>query len=192
MAETETSTTAPAPETSEPQAESAPEAFGLVDGKLEATPASRVLSRDYPTVDPEKSVGDAYDLMREQNVSSLPLVDEAGRVLRVITKRDIDVMQSVFIDLPGMEERKARIMCIPLSLVNQGQTLVTAKDTDRLDAVARLLIDKTLCSVPVVNADGHYKGMLTVFTLLDLMAPKSGAEESKPEESKPGEAAPAT
>lgn len=148
------------------------ESTGLIEGSLDKTPAERIMITDYPSIDVEKTIGDAYDLMDEKGVDVLPIVEDEGKVLRVLTKNNIEIMKSVFFDAPGMEERRSRIMCIPLSVVNRNQELIFARPNDSLTKVLRTMIKHQFQALPILEADKEFLGMITVFQVLDLLTPQ--------------------
>ena len=48
-----------------------------------------VMAKDPVTIDPEAAVGSALDVMRANHVRHLPVVDEAGALMGIITDRDL-------------------------------------------------------------------------------------------------------
>jgi acetoin utilization protein AcuB len=48
-----------------------------------------VMAKDPVTIDPEAAVGSALDVMRTKHVRHLPVVDEAGALMGIITDRDL-------------------------------------------------------------------------------------------------------
>ncbi|MDQ7819539.1 MAG: CBS domain-containing protein [Armatimonadota bacterium] len=52
-------------------------------------PVREVMTRQVITVSPGERITDAYDLMKRHGVGRLPVVDEAGRVVGVVTRGDL-------------------------------------------------------------------------------------------------------
>src|SRR3990172_6738808 len=48
-----------------------------------------VMTRDPLTIDPEAPLGTAMDVMRRKRIRHLPVVDDAGRLMGIITDRDL-------------------------------------------------------------------------------------------------------
>lgn len=176
------------------EASEAGEAGGLIDGSLEKTPAERIMITDYPLIDVDKTVGDAWDMMVENEVEALPVVEDETKVLRMITKNNIEIMKSVFFDAPGMDERRARVMCVPLTFVNKNQDLWSAKPTDSVAKVVRLMIDHKISSIPILDSERNFLGHISLSHVLDLLVPsmseltdvekEGGAEGEEGEEGK--------
>jgi len=47
------------------------------------------MTKDPFTIDPEAPLGTAIDVMRTNNVRHLPVVDDAGQLIGIITDRDL-------------------------------------------------------------------------------------------------------
>lgn len=138
-------------------------------GGLEQVLAESVMNKNHPFIGVEKTVGDAYDMMVANKVESLPVIEE-GRVVRVVTLNNVEIMRSVFFEAPGLVERQARVMCVSLKLVNKTQKLVSAKAADNLKQVIGKMADMEVDSVPVVGDAGEFLGMITSRQILALMA----------------------
>lgn len=164
MAEEQPNSEAPATDAATPAAE--PGGAGpALKAELEKLLVSDFQDADHPRLDSEKTVGDAWDLMEEKRLDCLPIVDD-DRVSRVITRNNIETMKSVFFDAPGQQERQARILCMPLNVVNQGQELKTIKESESLDKALELLVQNRIHCLPVVDDAGVFKGMLTTHDIL--------------------------
>lgn len=57
----------------------------------ETTPVGSICSRDLSTIEPDASVGQAVQLMREKAIRRLPVVDHDGFVMGVLSIGDIAV-----------------------------------------------------------------------------------------------------
>ncbi len=135
---------------------------------LDKITAEQVMIPDYPSMEIKNTVGDAYDLMDEQKLAALALTEE-GKVVRMVTKNNLEVIRSVFFDAPGQEERISRLMCIPLKEVNTGQKLVKVKLSDNLKDVVAALLKSNVQSLPVVNETDEFAGMITLHHLIKKM-----------------------
>lgn len=155
------------------------EASGAAAGpSLGAMPAAKAMIADYPVIDVDDTVGDAYELMEKKDVDCLPVIDEEGRVIRVVTKNNIEIMKSVFFNVPGVEERSARVMCVPLAMVNRTQELVSVGPEDTLAQAARLMVTHRIHAIPVVEDDGAFAGMITALQVLNLLAPYAPSKKA--------------
>ena len=140
---------------------------------LDKMPAESIMDKTHPTMDIKQSIGDAYDLMEEKKVDTLPLTED-GKVVRVVTKNNIEIIRSIFFDAPGQEERISRLMCLPLAEVNRDQKLVLAKPQDSVKSIVQSLVKFNITSVPVVNEAGELAGMVTSNRVLELVSKDAG------------------
>ncbi|RJQ09259.1 MAG: IMP dehydrogenase [Bacillota bacterium] len=96
---------------------------------------------------PENRVADAVDLMERYHISGVPIVDGDGKLVGIITNRDI-----------RFEERFER----PISEVMTGENLVTATVGTTLDDAKRILARHKIEKLPLVDAAFRLKGLITI------------------------------
>ena len=116
---------------------------------------SRIRCRDLMTTNirtatPETTLREAAQMMREGDVGAVPVV-ENGRLVGIITDRDV-VIRAVADGKPAD------------SPVTDAMTreLVTAAPDDFVFAAARLMGDKQVRRLPIVDADGSLVGILAM------------------------------
>jgi IMP dehydrogenase len=99
------------------------------------------------TLPPGALVADALALMEHYRVSGVPITDEAGRLVGILTNRDLrfekDTKQAV-------------------SALMTSKGLVTAPIGTTLAEAEKLLHQHRIEKLPVVDADGVLKGLITV------------------------------
>lgn len=102
---------------------------------------------DPVTIEPNKLVSDALDIMARYKISGVPVVDSAGILVGIITNRDLR-FETRF------DMRVSDIMTPqPLVTVPVGTTLDEAKIKLQKHRIEKLL---------VIDSDGHLKGLITV------------------------------
>jgi IMP dehydrogenase len=99
------------------------------------------------TLPPTALVADALELMERYHISGVPITDETGRLVGILTNRDLrfekDVKQ-------------------PVSAVMTRANLVTAPVGTSLADAEKLLHQYRIEKLPVVDAHGIIKGLITV------------------------------
>ena len=102
------------------------------------------------TVSPGDQVAQAARVMAERNIGSVVVVDQAGQVVGILSERDIlrHLAQS-----PGglLQSRVEEIMT---------GSVVSCRRTARLEDVNRLMVDKNIRHLPVVE-DGRFVAMIS-------------------------------
>ncbi|RUM88027.1 MAG: IMP dehydrogenase [Thermovibrio sp.] len=99
------------------------------------------------TVSPEQTIAEAEKLMRKYKISGLPVVDEEGKLLGIITNRDIRFVKDFSKKIREVMTRE-NLITVPV-----GTTLEEAKEI-----LHRYKIEK----LPVVDENGYLKGLITI------------------------------
>ncbi|MGQ0538560.1 MAG: IMP dehydrogenase [Gemmatimonadaceae bacterium] len=99
------------------------------------------------TLSPNALLREAVALMKRFRISGVPIVDADGKLVGIITNRDLQ-----------FERNLQR----PISEVMTAQRLVTAPIGTTLDAAERILGEHRIEKLPVVDAGGRLKGLITV------------------------------
>jgi IMP dehydrogenase len=104
---------------------------------------------DPVTVGPEATVGEADALMARYRFSGVPIIDPSGKLIGIITNRDIRFME------PGDEKR-------PVTDFMTSTGLVTASTGTTLEEAKALLRTHRIEKLPLVDERGHLTGLITV------------------------------
>ncbi len=99
------------------------------------------------TLRPEASLRDAHRLMRQYSISGVPIVEEDGQLVGIVTNRDLQFETDL--------DR-------PLRDVMTRERLVTAPVGTSLDEAERMLHEHKIEKLPVVDQDGYLRGLITV------------------------------
>ena len=100
------------------------------------------------TVGPETTIGEVLKLTRARNISGVPVVDEAGQLVGIVTGRDMRFEKK-------LDDPVRHIMTKKDKLVTVGEG---ASDEEVLKLLHRNRIEKVL----VVNGDYALRGLITV------------------------------
>ena len=99
------------------------------------------------TLGPEATLREAKALMREFSISGVPIIDADGRLVGILTNRDL-VFET------NLEQRVADVM------VSEG--LITAPVGTSLEGAEEILRRHKIEKLPVVDEDGALRGLITV------------------------------
>jgi IMP dehydrogenase len=99
------------------------------------------------TLSPDATLREAVTLMARFRISGVPIVDREGRIVGILTNRDLQFERNV--------ERPIRD-----AMTSSG--LVTAPLGTTLDEAERILGEHRIEKLPVVDAQGVLKGLITV------------------------------
>ena len=96
---------------------------------------------------PENSVQDALDLMARYHISGVPITDRAGRLVGILTNRDL-----VF------EENYDQ----PIDNVMTKENLITGPVGTTLEEAKRILHEHRIEKLPLVDEEYRLKGLITI------------------------------
>ncbi len=99
------------------------------------------------TLGPERPITEAKQLMARFKISGVPIVDDRGRLVGIITNRDLQ-----------FERRMER----PIREAMTRDHLVTAPVGTTLDEAERILGEHRIEKLPVVDNEGILRGLITV------------------------------
>jgi IMP dehydrogenase len=117
---------------------------------------------DPVTIRPDRPVREALAVMQRYKISGVPVVDEGGHLVGIITNRDLR-FETRF-DIPVSEVMTAQ----PLVTVPVGTTLDEAKGVLQKHRIEKLL---------VIDGDKHLKGLITVKDIQKAIRYPSAAKD---------------
>ncbi len=99
----------------------------------------------------EATLGEAYKLMTEMRIGGIPIVDYVGKLIGIITNRDL---------------RFQKDLKMPVSSVMTRERLVTAGEGIDLQRAEEILQEHKIEKLPIVNAAGKLMGLITYKDIL--------------------------
>ena len=99
------------------------------------------------TLPPDALVSDALELMERYHVSGVPVTDDDGKLVGILTNRDL---------------RFERNLEQPVSALMTSRNLVTAPVGTTLAEAEQRLHEHRIEKLPIVDADGRLRGLITV------------------------------
>jgi IMP dehydrogenase len=104
------------------------------------------------TLGPDRPIGEARRLMTRYGISGVPVVEDGGRLLGIITNRDL---------LFETDPRR-----IVRDVMTADEDLVTAPAGTTLEQAERLMGEHKIEKLPIVNLDHRLEGLITVRDIL--------------------------
>lgn len=99
------------------------------------------------SVGPENTLQDVLELAREYKISGFPVVDAQGKLVGIITNRDLRFQSNA--DLP-------------VSSVMTKEHLVTAPEGTTPEQAKEILYKHRIEKLPVIDGEGHLVGLITI------------------------------
>ena len=143
-----------------------------------------VMTRDPLTVTPETPLTEVIRTISERKISGLPVVDNTGKLVGVISETDlmwretgvkqppyIMLLDSViYLENPGQYERDLHKALGQTVKEVMSQKPITVTPEKSLREAAQLMHDHKIHRLPVLDADGQVVGILTRGDVIRVMA----------------------
>lgn len=111
--------------------------------------AKELMTREPCCCSPDDSVQDVAKMMRDHDCGSVPVI-EAGRVVGIVTDRDLAVR--------GLAEGKSGSAVVRDLMTTSPQC---CSEDDDVTSIERVMSDRQVRRVPIVNADGGCVGIIS-------------------------------
>jgi CBS-domain-containing membrane protein len=125
------------------------------------------MTADPATCGPEEALTRAAAVMWHQDCGAVPIVDVDGRVLGMITDRDICI---------ALASQNTRARGVRISEVMSADP-VTCQADDSIALAALRMAENQVHRLPVTNAEGVLEGIITLSDLLRLAGRKGKKSE---------------
>jgi len=116
------------------------------------------------TMGPDKTVGDALDLMADYHISGIPIVAAGGDLVGIVTNRDL-----------RFETDRAR----PISELMTARGLVTVPEGTTLEQAKEMLHRHRIEKLLVVDRRGQLTGMITVKDIMKQIAHPNACKDEQ-------------
>lgn len=103
------------------------------------------------TLTPDKTVGDALSIMKKYSISGIPIVDQNGKLVGILTNRDLRFEPNQSLQVSSLMTR---------------ENLITAPLGTTLEKAERILQKHKIEKLPVVDKKGKLKGLITFKDIL--------------------------
>ena len=113
---------------------------------------------------PHHTVRDALQLMERYHISGVPITDESGSLVGILTNRDI-----------RFETNYDR----PIREVMTAENLITAPLGTTLDEAERILQKHKIEKLPIVDEQGKLRGLITIKDLLKIRQHPNATKDAK-------------
>lgn len=138
---------------------------------------SERMSTDLITASPDLKIAEARNLMQEQRIRHLPVVDKKGKLLGMVSDRDVrNAMPSTLLKKPDYEITLGKIMDFPIAdIMTTDPVKIYVYYT--IQDVLLIMRKHKVGAVPVIDDDGYLKGLLSTRDLLSAFVEVMGIDE---------------
>jgi CBS domain-containing protein len=111
-----------------------------------------VKGRAVSTIRPEVTVGEAMRRMRQERIGALVISEDDRRILGIISDRGI---------LHAITERGVGVLEERIDVI-MAREVFTCSPRDRVGSIMRLMTDRRIRHVPVIDAGGELYGLISI------------------------------
>lgn len=137
--------------------------------------ASDRMSHPVITITPQASLDDAWQLMSQEKISRLPVVDKKGKMIGIITEKQILRYSPSLATTLDVWEIKGAMSRMTVDKVMSAEVITITADTP-IEEAARIMIDNGISGIPVVEND-QLVGMIAETDLFKAFLEVLGARE---------------
>ena len=110
------------------------------------------------------TIQDADDIMARYKISGVPIVDESHKLIGIITNRDIKFEDDMTKNIEDVMTK---------------ENLVTAKEGVTLEGAQQILKTHKIEKLPIVDEEGHLKGLITIKDIEKKIQYPNSAKDKK-------------
>jgi acetoin utilization protein AcuB len=134
------------------------------------------MTTDVITITPERSMMKASKLMKDKGISRLPVVDAEGRILGILSDRDIKDASPSKATTLDMHELYYLLSEIKIQDI-MTKKVVTIRDTETVEKAAVLMLEGNFGGLPVVDEQNKVVGIITDTDIFKVLVEISGIYE---------------
>ena len=137
-------------------------------------PVQNWMTTDVVSVTPETSLLKVGKLMKDHHVRRLPVLDEKGRVVGIISDRDVrdaSPSKATTLDMYEMHYLLAELKAKNIMTTNP----LTVKPSDSVEQAALLMLDNKVGGLPVVEESGKLVGIISDHDVFKALVDMTGA-----------------
>ena len=137
-------------------------------------PVQNWMTADVVSVGPETSLLKVGKLMKDHNVRRIPVVDERGHVIGIISDRDVrdaSPSKATTLDMYEMHYLLAELKAKSIMTAKP----VTVKPFDTVEHAALIMLERKVGGLPVVDDTGKLVGIISDHDVFKAMVDITGA-----------------
>ena len=134
------------------------------------------MTKDVLTLTPDRSMMKASKLMKDNSISCLPIVDEDGKLVGIVSDRDIKDASPSKATTLDMHELYYLLSEVKIKDI-MTKKVITIREDETVEKAATLMLENHFGSLPVVDETGHVAGIMTDTDVFKVLVEISGVYE---------------
>jgi acetoin utilization protein AcuB len=134
------------------------------------------MTENVVTITPERSMMKASKLMKDHGISRLPVVDDDGRIVGIVSDRDIKDASPSKATTLDMHELYYLLSEVKIKDI-MTRKVTTIRDDETVEKAAVLMLEGNFGGLPVVDEDRKVVGIITDTDIFKVLVEISGVYE---------------
>ncbi|PAQ16568.1 acetoin utilization AcuB family protein [Bacillus sp. FJAT-42315] len=130
-----------------------------------------IMKSEVHTLSPNDKIGTALNLLRKQKIRHIPIVDETGHLVGLVTDRDVKEATPSILQKETSENELNK----PLSLIME-KNVITGHPLDFVEDAAATLYEYDISCLPIIQG-GELVGIITETDVLHTFVELTGANQ---------------
>lgn len=137
--------------------------------------ASRVMTRKPKTIHLDEPVPVAYETMRDKHIRHLPVVDDSGRIIGIISDRDVARAMQPLANEPSAISQEVEFK--PEHKVRDFMSwpVLSVRETEDLSVATQTILKEKISALIVHDDDDYPRGIVTTDDILRLFLAQMSA-----------------
>lgn len=141
--------------------------------------AEDIMTESPRTIRQTDTILEALDVLQSMQIRHLPVVDEEGELVGMLSDRDLGSRTSMFVEGADAEQAAVPLGSRRVSELMSSSVVSVSVGTD-LSAVIEAMLEQHVGAVPVVDADGAVIGIISYVDVLRTFAGAPEVDETRP------------
>lgn len=134
------------------------------------------MTKNVITITPDRSMMKASKLMKDNTISCLPVIDEDGKLVGIVSDRDVKEASPSKATTLDMHELYYLLSEIKVKDI-MTKKVVTIREDETVEKGATLMLENHFGSLPVLDEEGRVVGIMTDTDVFKVLVEISGVYE---------------
>jgi len=121
---------------------------------------SDVMTTRVISITPDTSVNEAMRILKENKIRRLPVTDGHGNIIGIVTEKDLKSAMPSMATTLDIWEIHAALEKIKVEEI-MTKNVITVRDNEPLEGAAKIMAEKKIGALPVLDEDNHLVGIIT-------------------------------
>ncbi len=139
------------------------------------------MTTDVLTVLPETSLPEAHQIMVSEEIRRLPVVDDEGRLIGMVTLGDVRGAQPSPATSLSIWEMNYVLSNLKIEKI-MSPNPITIHPEQTIGEAARIMLENRISGIPVVNAEGRICGIITESDIFSMVVIHEWTDDYTPQE----------